>query len=132
MALTLAYSVTGIKVKDEVNADGVTLENAVCQTYWKLTGSDENGNAGEFSGATPFSAAKVSEGAFTEFASLVETDVIGWIQAVVDGDTGYKAHILERIQLEIDTAISADVDMPWAPDVTPVPDEGAAVVDGEE
>ena len=46
MALTLAYSVTGIKVKDEVNADGVTLENAVCQTYWKLTGTDENGNSG--------------------------------------------------------------------------------------
>ncbi len=132
MALTLAYSVTGIKVKDEVNADGVTLENAVCQTYWKLTGTDDNGNVGEFSGATPFSAATVSAGAFTEFAALVETDVIGWIEAVVEADAGYKAHILERINLEIDTAISADIDMPWAPDVTPTPDDGAAVVDGEE
>lgn len=133
MALTLTYTVTNLKVKDEVNADGVTLPNAVCQTYWKVTGTDGNGNTGEFSGATPFSAATVSEGNFVAFADLQEEDVISWITAVVDADPGYKAHIEEQCQRHIDESLTRDPEggMPWAPDVTPDPEavaaEGAAV-----
>lgn len=124
MALTLTYTVTSLKVKDEVNTDGVTLTNAVCQTYWKAVGTDADGNTGEFSGATPFSAAPVSEGNFTAFADLVEADVIGWISAVVDGDAGYKAHIEEQIQRQIDAEITTEASMPWAEDVTPpLPDD---------
>ena len=119
MALTLSYSITSLKVKDEVNADGVTLENAVCQTYWTCTGTDTDGNTGEFQGATPFSAATVSEGDFTAFADLVETDVVGWVQAVVDGDSSYKAHIEEQIQRQIDADITREEALPWATDVTP-------------
>jgi hypothetical protein len=126
MALTLSYSITNLKVKDEVNADGVTLQNAVCQTYWKCTGTDEDGNTGEFQGATPFSAATVSEGDFTAFEDLVEADVVGWVQAVVDGDAGYKAHIEEQIQRQIDADVARDASMPWAEDVTPpLPDDAA-------
>lgn len=120
MPLTLSYEITSLKVKDEVNSDGVTLQNAVCQTYWKCTGEDADGNTGEFSGATPFSAATVSEGNFTAFENLVEADVIGWVQAVVDGDAGYKAHIEEQIQRMIDASITQEAALPWATDVTPV------------
>ena len=127
MALTLSYSVTNLKVKDEVNTDGVTLENAVCQTYWKCTGTDSANNTGEFVGATPFSAANVSEGSFTAFEDLQEADVIGWIQAVVDGDPGYKEHIEAQIQRQIDQEARRDVTPPWASeDVTPDPDAVAA------
>lgn len=122
MPLTLAYSVTSLKVKDEVNSDGVTLSNAVCQTYWKCVGTDSDGNTGEFQGATPFSAATVSEGSFTAFADLAEADVIGWITAVVDGDAGYKAHIEEQIQKQIDVEVTSEPALPWAEDdVTPTP-----------
>lgn len=124
MALTLSYAITSLKVKDEVNADGVTLQNAVCQTYWKCTGTDTDGNTGEFQGATPFSAATVSEGDFTAFEDLVEADVIGWVQAVVDGDASYKEHIEGQIQRQIDADITREADMPWAEDVTPpLPDD---------
>lgn len=131
MALTLSYEVTNLKVKDEVNSDGVTLQNAVCQTYWKCIGTDSDGNTGEFSGATPFSAATVSEGAFVAFEDLVEETVIGWIQAVVDGDASYKAHITEQIQRTIDQELIQDRAMPWASeDVTPpLPDDAP---DGED
>ena len=131
MALTLTYTVQSLKVKDEVNADGVTLENAVVQTYWKAHGEDADGNIGEFSGATPFSAATVPAGSFKAFADLVEADVVAWISAVVEADAGYKAHILEQCQRQIDDSCPADTPMPWAPDVTPDPEavaaEGAAV-----
>lgn len=121
MALTLSYSVTSLKVKDEVNAEGVTLSNAVCQTYWKVVGTDENGNTGEFSGATPFSAATVPSANFVAFEDLQEADVLAWIQAVVDGDAGYKAHIESQIQKAIDRDITRDAKMPWQVDenVTP-------------
>ena len=50
MALTYKYEVTSLKVKDEVSGN-TTYNNTVVQTYWKLTGTDENGNEGTFSGA---------------------------------------------------------------------------------
>jgi hypothetical protein len=40
MAFTYTYTVRNLKVKDEVNADGDTLSNAVVQTYWDITGTD--------------------------------------------------------------------------------------------
>jgi hypothetical protein len=121
MALTLTYSVTSLKVKDEVNSEGATLTNAVCQTYWKVVGTDADGATGEFSGATPFTAANVPAGEFKDFADLEEEDVISWIQAVVDGDASYKAHIVGRIQAQIDAEKVRETTMPWATDVTPVP-----------
>ena len=119
MALTIEYKVTSLKVKDQVNSEGVTLSNAVCQTYWKAFGTDANGNVGEFSGATPFSAESVPAANFKDFASLAEEDVLGWIKSVVDGDESYKAHIEAQIQRQIDAEITKDASMPWATDVTP-------------
>lgn len=132
MALTLEYKVTSLKVKDQVNSEGVTLSNAVCQTYWKVTGTDENGNTGEFQGATPFSAETVPAANFKDFVDLQETDVVGWIQTVVNGDEAYKSHIEAQIQKQIDTDITRDEAMPWAEaPVTPTPAEVANVGVGE-
>lgn len=114
MALTLSYAVTGLKVKDEVNNEGVTLTNAVCQTYWKVTGTDTDGNTAEWSGATPFSAASVSQANFADFASLTEDTVRGWITAVVEADASYEAHIREQLQRQIDQEITTEPTMPWA------------------
>lgn len=117
MAFTYTWTVTSLKVKDEINAAGDTLTNAVVQTYWKVTGTDANGNTGEFSGATPFSAANVPAGSFKSFADLVEADVIGWIQNVVNNDASYKAHIDGQIQkmIDVNTVVEKTAnELPWA------------------
>jgi hypothetical protein len=114
MALTLSYAVTGLKVKDEVNKEGVTLEHAVCQTYWKVTGTDGAGNTAEWSGATPFSAANVPAESFVGFADLQEETVIGWIQGVVEADPAYKEHIEQQLQRQIDQDITTEPTLPWA------------------
>lgn len=117
MAFTYNWSVTSLKVKDEVNADGETLQNAVVQTYWKVVGTDGNGNSGEFSGATPFSAANVPAGSFVAFADLTEETVLNWIKNVVNGDASYKAHIDGQIQKRIDAEVSVEKSgaaLPWA------------------
>jgi hypothetical protein len=117
MAFTYTWAVTSLKVKDEINAEGDTLTNAVVQTYWKVTGTDENGNTGEFSGATPFSAANVPAGSFKAFEDLVEADVIDWIQNVVNNDAAYKSHIDGQIQkiIDVNTVVEKAADeLPWA------------------
>ena len=123
MAFTYTYSVRNLKVKDEVNAAGETLTNAVVQTYWDIVGTDEEGNEGSFTGATPFSAANVPAGSFTAFEDLEEATVIGWITNVIDSDPGYKAHIDMQIQKEIDKDIAVEktgADLPWG-EATPAP-----------
>lgn len=125
MALTYTWEVTGLKKRDQVNSEGETLRGAVIQTYWKCFGTDEDGNQGEFTGATPFTAANVPAGEFTAFESLREEDVLGWIQAVVNGDRSYKEHIDERIREQIDQVNEEEVhEMPWGgTPVTPTPPE---------
>lgn len=131
MAFTYTYAVERLKVKDEVNTDGVTLRNAVCNTYWTITGVDENDNTATWSGATPFTAAEVGEDDFTDFADLTEAEVIGWIRNVVENDASYMAHINEQLQKQIDQELEDEISsdgLPWAEaNVTPTPtDPGIA------
>lgn len=117
MALTYRYEVTGIKTKDEV-VDSTTNPSAVVQTYWKLTGTDEQGNSGSFSGATPFTTTTMPAGStFVPFAELTEAMVIAWIEDVVETSPGYKQHIDAQIQKQIDEKIRpvTEAQMPWAP-----------------
>ena len=130
MAWTYVYEVERMKVKDEVNNDGVTLQNAVCNTYWKVTGTNSDGNSATFSGATPFSAAAVGEDDFTDLSDLTEDEVIGWIRNVVEGENGYIDHINEVLQKEIDQTVETEVEtnaLPWANtasgNTTPTPEE---------
>lgn len=124
MALTYTWKVTGLKKKDQVNSEGVTLSGAVVQTYWECNATDEHGNTGQFAGATPFTAENVPAGSFTAFESLTEETVIGWIKNVVDNDLTYKAHIEERILKQIDASNIVDATPPWqTEEVTPTPPE---------
>ena len=118
---TWVWEVTSLKKKDQVNTEGATLAGAVIQTFWKVTGTDANGDTGEFSGATPFSAVNVPAGSFAAFETLTEATVLGWIQDIVNGDQGYADHISDRVGLQIDEATEEEAAMPWGDgsDVTP-------------
>jgi hypothetical protein len=113
MAITYTWEVTGLKVQN-IDAE---LQNAVVQTYWKKTGTDEHGNEGTFHGATPFTVNPNDEsGPFIPFEDLTEQDVLDWIQSVVIG--GYEEHVNAQIQKQIDDKISPITEpaLPWAPD----------------
>jgi hypothetical protein len=108
MAISYTWKVTGLKTRD---AD--SFEKAVVQTYWKKIGTDENGNVGEFSGATPFSTENIAASAFVPFTSLTEATVIGWIQSVVVGN--YEEHVNGVIKKQIDLIAAPIVEatVPW-------------------
>lgn len=103
------WKVTGIKTRNEGE-----YQNAVVQTYWTKTGTDEDGNEGVFSGATPFTVTTMPEGsAFVPFAELTEEVVLNWIKAAV---VGYEDHINGQIQKQI-TQKKAPIEeqpFPWA------------------
>lgn len=121
MTITYTWAVTSLKTRTEGSN-----ENAVVQTYWKKTGTDENGNTGEFSGATPFTTTTMPEGStFVPLADLTEAMVLGWIQAVVVGS--YEQHVNGQIAKQIAEKATpiTETPMPWAPAPT-VPTPPAA------
>lgn len=113
MSLTYDWKLTGLK-----KTSGNDLSDVIVQTYWKLTGTDGDGNEGTFSGATPFDLSKVDPNNFVSYESLTESTILGWIQAVVVGS--YKDHVDEQIQKQIDAKKNPvvevnDGDFPWSP-----------------
>lgn len=112
MAITYTWKITGLKTKDASDDKPA----AVVQTYWQKIGTDENGNEGTFSGATPFTVDSSDEsGPFIPFEDLTEEDVLDWIKTVVVG--GYADHVNGQIEKQIEEKISPVVDnrLPWAP-----------------
>ena len=46
MTITYEWKIDSVKVKDQVNQDGDSLTDVVCQIKWAKHGVDEDGNAG--------------------------------------------------------------------------------------
>lgn len=110
MAITYTWKITSLKVKDEGGK-----QNVVCQTYWQKTGTDEAGNTGTFSGATPFTLDPTdASGPFIPFNELTEEDVLAWIKSVVVGS--YAEHVDGKIQEQIDEKVNpvTEPSLPWA------------------
>lgn len=115
MSLIYDWKITGLKKQDNPSLE---LNNIIVQTYWECTGTDENGNSGTFHGATPFEPGKVDPNNFTLYENLTEIQVIGWIKDMINNNPGYKNHIDEQIQKQIDAIIHPAVEvnadnLPW-------------------
>lgn len=112
MAITYTWKITGLKTKN-VSDD---KPSAVVQTYWQKIGTDDDGNEGTFSGATPFTVDPLDDsGPFIPFSELTEDDVLDWIKTIVVGS--YEEHVNGQIAKQIEDKISPIVesDLPWAP-----------------
>jgi len=133
MGYTYNWELTGLK---KSNTDYLT--DVIIGTQWKVTATDEEGNVGSFTGATPFKATDVDVDNFVEYEALTETEVLTWVKNHVSGSnpsTNYWAHISDVIQKEIDgkkwvKVEVAEVDLPWSPtsgSVTPYIAETAPI-----
>jgi hypothetical protein len=117
MGLTYDWKLIGLKKQN-----GENVNDAIVGTNWKLTATDEDGNVGSFTGATPFKISEINTSSFTEYSQLTEEQVIGWIKNHVSGSgpTNYMEHINHMIQKEINSNkwVSLQVeeaDLPWSP-----------------
>ena len=117
MGLTYEWKLIGLKKQDSEN-----VNEAIVGTNWKITATDEDGNVGTFTGATPFSISTINTGSFVPYSELTEDVVLGWVKNHVSGSgpTNYMEHIDKQIQKEITankwTKIEvAEADLPWSP-----------------
>lgn len=123
MSLTYTWKLSGLK-----KANSESVNDVVIGTRWELTGTDEDGNSGSFSGATPFNLHQAQPENFVPYDQLTEEIVLGWIQAEVTG--GYKDHIDGKIMEQIAKIKSQQSDVsdggfPWSPAPEPVVAEEA-------
>jgi hypothetical protein len=117
MAYTYEWKLVGLRKQNTAD-----LENVVVGTNWKVTATDEDGNTGEFTGATPLELSTVNPQTFTEYGSLTEEQVLGWIKNRVSGSapTSYWSHINGMITKEIEAKKYSritvmEADLPWSP-----------------
>jgi len=109
--MNYTWEITGIKRKNTSD-----LSNVIVQTYWKKVGTDEDGNQGTFSGATPFDLSTVDPDNFVEYEDLTEEMVLSWIQSVVVG--GYEDHVNGVIAKQIEDQVNPVTEdngnaLPW-------------------
>jgi hypothetical protein len=117
MGLTYDWKLIGLKKQDSEN-----VNEAIVGTNWKITATDEDGNVGTFTGATPFSISTINTGSFVPYHELTEEIVLGWVKNHVSGSgpTNYMEHINKQIQKEIIATkwVKVEVDesnLPWSP-----------------
>ena len=117
MAITYDWKLTGLRKQHTDD-----LNNVVVGTFWKVTMTDEDGNTGEFSGATPFSTNSINLSTFTEYTNLSEEQVLGWVKNVVSGSGpgNYWEHIHGKMLQDYNAKkyqriMVMENDLPWAP-----------------
>jgi hypothetical protein len=82
------------------------LTDVVKMIHWGLTGIDENGVSASFSNSYPLSSPTPE--AFTDYATLTEETVIGWLESNLD--VGY-----------LQTVITNEITSKYNPPITPLP-----------
>jgi hypothetical protein len=118
MGLTYDWKLIGLKKQNSE-----IVNDAIVGTSWKITATDEDGNVGTFTGATPFKISEINTGSFTAYSQLTEEQVLTWIQNHVSGSnasTNYMEHINTMILKEIESTKwtkleVSEADLPWSP-----------------
>jgi hypothetical protein len=96
--MTYSWQILNFVTRNEVNGDGVSLENAVVSIHWKRSGIDSDGNTAAINGYTPLVASGVDAGSFITFADLTEDTVKTWLDTANAGDLAeYNAKIDAKI-----------------------------------
>ena len=111
-ALTYSWKLNDIKLQNQG-----ALSNVIIHATWEVTGTDANNNSGSHSGALPMNPPNANS--FIDFTSpsMSQNTVLGWVQALVQNNAGYWAHINEQIIEQINKIENPIVSMsnPWAP-----------------
>lgn len=97
MSLTYTWKIERIGKKTTSS-----IEDAIVQTHWILTGTNSDGVSGTFTGATPFKLSTVDPTNFVSYENLTEETILEWIKNIVNSDPSYKKHIDSKIIEEIE------------------------------
>ena len=110
--MTYSWQIVKFETRDQTNADGVVLSDAVVRIKWRRIGVDSDGNTGRVVGYTILTANETAEADFTAFADLTEEKVVGWLNTLNSEDS-INAYNL-KIQESINSLVTTERDIPWS------------------
>lgn len=93
------WRIIKLGLNDQLNQDGVLLENAIVQVQWKLIAEDTDGTKASYLGNTKLDAANIPAEEFVALNDVTSEQVIGWVQS------GIHPNELERINKQLDAKI---------------------------
>jgi hypothetical protein len=91
---TYTFHINAVDVHTQVG----DLEKVVYNVHWSYIAEDENGNTASMIGVQ--SVEEPSADSFTAFESLVQSDIIGWIEPlmeIADMQSNLDAQIAEKV-----------------------------------
>lgn len=88
------WRIVRLGLSDELNNDGVVLENAIVEVRWKRIATDDAGNIASHVGSTKLSAKEVSASDFINLDAVTEAKVLAWVQ---NSMTEYKINKINKI-----------------------------------
>ena len=91
---TYKFHINAVDVHTQVGE----LEKVVYNVHWSYIGEDENGNKASIIGVQ--SLEEPNADSFTAFESLVQSDIIGWIEPlmeIADMQANLDAQIAEKV-----------------------------------
>lgn len=78
-----AWEIIKLGTRDQENADGVILNDAVVLVTWKKIATDLRGRSSTYVGKTTLSAENVAAGDFVNLESLDEATILGWVKSSI-------------------------------------------------
>lgn len=97
--MNYTWRILKLGLQDELNNDGVLLENAVCSVQWKRIAEDTDGTKASYVGKTSLSAANTAAADFIALNDLSNETVLGWITSLMSDAE------LARINSQLETKV---------------------------
>ena len=110
--MTYTWEILKFSTRDQVNSEGIVLEDSVVSIQWRRTGIDSEGNKGSLVGYTVISAENVNQESFVPFDSLTESVVVNWLESNISSEkmNNYNANI----QNKINNVVTKEKSVPWS------------------
>lgn len=78
------WRVVRLGLQDELNNDGVLLQNSIVDVRWKKIATDTDGTSASYLGQTTLTAKDVPAANFINFGEVTEAVVLEWVQNSLD------------------------------------------------
>lgn len=83
--MNYTWRIIKLGLNDQLNQDGVLLENAVVQVQWKLIAEDTDGVKASYLGNTTLNVSDIPKDQFVPLNDVTSAQVIVWVQAALAG-----------------------------------------------
>lgn len=99
--------------QDEVNNDGVTLEDSVTRVVWQKIATDTDGTVASYKGVTDFTSKSTAQADFVALSSLNKETVVGWIQNALSTSDSNAINKILQTKVEKNRAQTSEMSPAW-------------------